>query len=80
MDVTDSPALDTGAGSGTGTLSDVTVGIGNTPAPPVASTATTGEGSIADRIPNQDNPTATAVTTAQAVRYPIDRLTATSFQ
>ncbi|MEV6239727.1 hypothetical protein [Lentzea sp. NPDC051838] len=63
---------------GTGTLIDVTVGIGNTPPGPVASTAATGAGSIADRIPNHERPTATAVTTAQATRYPTDRLTATT--
>ncbi|MFS8099537.1 hypothetical protein LFM09_20655 [Lentzea alba] len=63
---------------GTGTLIDVTVGIGNTPGPAVESTAATGAGSIAERMPNQDRPTAAAVTTAQATRYPIDRLTATT--
>ncbi|MET9628589.1 hypothetical protein ABZX92_14105 [Lentzea sp. NPDC006480] len=62
---------------GTGTLIDVTVGIGNTPPGPVVdSTAATGAGSMADRMPNHDRPTATAVTTAQATRYPTDRLTA----
>jgi hypothetical protein len=30
-------------------------------------------------MPNHDRPTATAVTTAQATRYPTDRLTATTF-
>jgi hypothetical protein len=64
--------------TGTGTVIDVTVGIGSTPGPAVASTAATGAGSIADRMPNHDRPTATAVTTAQATRYPIDRLTATT--
>lgn len=63
---------------GTGTLIDVTVGIGRTPGPAVDSIAATGAGSIADRMPNHDRPTATAVTTAQATRYPIDRLTATT--
>ena len=62
--------------AGTGTVIDVTVGIGSTPGPDVESTAATGAGSIADRMPNQDRPTATAVTTAQATRYPTDRLTA----
>lgn len=65
-----------GPTSGTGTLIDVTVGIGRTPGPVVASTAATGAGSIAERMPNHDRPTATAVTTAHAARYPIDRLTA----
>ena len=68
-----------GPTSGTATLIDVTVGIGRTPGPDVASAAptpATGVGSIADRMPNHDRPTATAVTTAQAARYPIDRLTA----
>ena len=64
---------------GTATLIDVTVGIGNTPpGPAVDSTAATGAGSIAERMPNHDRPTATAVTTAQATRYPTDRLTATT--
>ena len=65
----------------TGTMIDVTVGIGSTPGPIVESTvssAATGRGSTAERMPNQDRPTATAVTTAQAARYPIDRLTATT--
>ncbi|ANZ39450.1 hypothetical protein BBK82_28775 [Lentzea guizhouensis] len=62
---------------GTGTEID-TVGNGNTPGPPVPSTTATGAGSIADRIPSHDSPTATVVTTAHAARYPIDRLTATS--
>jgi hypothetical protein len=65
---------------GTGTLIDVTVGIGSTPGPPVASTTATGAGSIADRMPSQDSPTAAVVTTAHAARYPIDRLTATSLR
>jgi hypothetical protein len=69
-----------GPASGTGTLIDVKVGIGSTPGPvaSAAPTAATGAGSIADRMPNHDRPTATAVTTAQAARYPIDRLTATT--
>ncbi|WP_114773744.1 hypothetical protein [Lentzea flaviverrucosa] len=63
-------------GSGTGTVSEVMVGIGST-AEPVATPATAmGAGSIAHRMPNHDRPTATAVTTAQATRYPTDRLTA----
>lgn len=64
---------------GTGTLIDVTVGIGNTPPGPAVSavySAATGRGSIADWMPNHERPTATAVTTAQATRYPTDRLTA----
>lgn len=64
--------------AGTGTVIDVTVGIGSTPGPAVDSTAATGAGSIADRMPNHERPTATAVTTAQATRYPTDRLTATT--
>ena len=56
---------------GTGTVMDWT-------GPAVRSTAATGAGSIAERMPNHDRPTATAVTTAQATRYPIDRLTATT--
>lgn len=64
---------------GTSTLIDVMVGIGNTPGPAVDSIAATGAGSIAERMPNHDRPTATAVTTAQATRYPTDRLTATTF-
>ncbi|GAA3640753.1 hypothetical protein C8D88_103250 [Lentzea atacamensis] len=64
--------------AGTATVIDVTVGIGSTPGPAVEPTAATGAGSIAERIPNQDRPTATAVTTAQATRYPTDRLTATT--
>ena len=64
--------------SGTGTVIDVTAGIGNTPGPAVESTAATGAGATAERMPNHDRPTATAVTTAQAARYPIDRLTATT--
>jgi hypothetical protein len=67
-----------GPGSGTGTTNDWTVGIGRTPGPVVEPAAATGAGSIADRMPNHDRPTATAVTTAQAPRYPIDRLTATT--
>ncbi|GHH31062.1 hypothetical protein GCM10017774_09920 [Lentzea cavernae] len=63
--------------SGTGTLIEVTVGIGSTAEPVVISTAATGAGSIAHRMPNQDRPTATAVTSAQAARYPADLLTAT---
>ena len=63
---------------GTGTEIDSTVGSGSTPGPPVPSTTATGAGSIADRIPSHDSPTATVVTTAHAARYPIDRLTATS--
>ncbi|KOV79715.1 hypothetical protein ADL03_36285 [Nocardia sp. NRRL S-836] len=66
--------------TGTGTLKDCTVGNGSTPGPPVASTAATGAGSIADRMPSQDRPTAAVVTTAQAARYAIDRLTATSLR
>lgn len=66
--------------AGTATLIDVTVGMGRTPGPDEESTSATGEGSIAVRMPSQDRPTATAVTTAQAARYPIDRLTATSLQ
>jgi hypothetical protein len=67
-----------GLSSGIGTESEVTVGRGSTAAPSAGSAATTGAGSIADRMPNQDRPTATAVTTAHAARYPIDRLTATT--
>lgn len=63
---------------GTGTVMDWTVGSGRTPGPAVRSTAATGAGSIAERMPNHDRPTATAVTTAQATRYPTDRLTATT--
>ncbi|SDP94574.1 hypothetical protein [Lentzea jiangxiensis] len=65
-----------GPGSGTGTAGEVMVGIGSTAEPGVGSTTATGAGSITDRMPNQDRPTATAVTTAQATRYPTDRLTA----
>jgi hypothetical protein len=61
---------------GIATLIDVTVGNGSTPGPAVESTAATGAGSMAERMPNHDRPTATAVTTAHAARYPIDRLTA----
>lgn len=67
--------------SGTGTVIDVMAGIGSTPGPSVESTvssAANGRGSTAEWMPNQDRPTATAVTTAQAARYPIDRLTATT--
>jgi hypothetical protein len=64
--------------TGIGTVIDVTVGIGNAPGPAVESTAASGRGSIAYRMPNHDRPTATKVTTAQATRYPIDRLTATT--
>ncbi len=60
----------------TGAAGAVTVGIGSTAEPVVTSAAGTGAGSIADRMPNQDRPTATMVTNAQATRYPIDRLTA----
>jgi hypothetical protein len=67
-----------GSGSGTGTTIDWTVGNGRTPGPVVESTAATGAGAMAERMPNHDRPTATAVTTAQATRYPIDRLTATT--
>ncbi|SDM46610.1 hypothetical protein SAMN04488074_1226 [Lentzea albidocapillata subsp. violacea] len=63
-------------GSGTGTESEVMVGIGSTADPVVDPTAATGAGSIAHRMPNHDRPTATVVTTAQATRYPTDRLTA----
>ncbi|GGU40710.1 hypothetical protein GCM10010178_36470 [Lentzea flava] len=66
--------------AGTGTL-NVTVGSGSTPGlavEPAASTAATGAGSIAVRMPNQDRPMATVVTNAQATRYPTDRLTATT--
>ncbi|MEU3644366.1 hypothetical protein AB0E59_13390 [Lentzea sp. NPDC034063] len=66
-----------GPGSGAGTLIEVTVGIGRTADPVVTSTAATGAGSIAHRMPNQDRPMATVVTNAQATRYPTDRLTAT---
>lgn len=65
--------------AGTGTLIEVTVGMGRTPGPEGASTAATLVGSMAERMPSQDRPTATVVTTAQAARYPIDRLTAASF-
>ena len=63
-------------GSGTGTVSEVMVGSGSTAELVVVPTAATGAGSIAHRMPNHDRPTATAVTTAQATRYPTDRLTA----
>jgi hypothetical protein len=67
-----------GPGSaGTGTLTEVTVGMGSTAELVVDSTAATGAGSIAHRMPNQDRPMATVVTKAQATRYPTDRLTAT---
>ena len=65
-----------GPSSGTGTLIEVTVGIGSTADPVGEFTAATGAGSIANRMPNQDRPMVTAVTNAQATRYPIDRLTA----
>jgi len=76
--VTDGAGIEVVVTGGRGMLSDVTVGIGRTPAPRVASTAATGAGCIAERMPNHDSPTATAVTTAQATRYPMDRLTATT--
>ena len=63
--------------SGTGTVSEVMVGIGSTAELVVDPTAATGAGSIAQRMPNQDRPMATVVTKAQATRYPTDRLTAT---
>jgi len=69
-----------GVSVGVGTVIDSMVGIGRTPGPAGDSTAATGAGSMAERMPSQDRPTVTAVTTAQAVRYPIDRLTATSLQ
>lgn len=65
-------ALEDGAAA----LDGARVGIGRTTVSGVGSTAATGVGSIAERMPNQDRPTATAVTTAQAARYPSDRLTA----
>jgi hypothetical protein len=68
----------TGVVAGTGTVIDWTVGIGRTPGPAVESTAATGDGAITEWMPNHDRPMATAVTTAQAARYPIDRLTATT--
>ncbi|WP_394617811.1 hypothetical protein JNUCC0626_01565 [Lentzea sp. JNUCC 0626] len=65
-------------GSGTGTLIDVTVGIGSTAelTEPRVPKSAGGAGSIAHRMPNQDRPMATVVTSAQATRYPTDRLTA----
>ena len=65
-----------GAGSDAGTLSEVMVGIGSTAELVVDPIAATGAGSIAHRMPNHDRPMATVVTTAQATRYPTDRLTA----
>ncbi|SEQ96195.1 hypothetical protein SAMN04488000_105251 [Lentzea albida] len=65
-----------GPESGGGTVSEVTVGIGSTADSVVASRAATGAGSIAHRMPNQERPTATVVTSAQATRYPTDLLTA----
>lgn len=62
--------------TGTSVAGAVTVGIGSTAEPVTTSAATTGAGSIADRMPNQDRPTAITVPSAQAARYPIDRLTA----
>ncbi|GLY46539.1 hypothetical protein Lesp01_01950 [Lentzea sp. NBRC 102530] len=65
-------------GSGTSTLIDVMVGSGSTAelAVPRAPKSAAGAGSIAHRMPNQDRPMATVVTSAQATRYPTDRLTA----
>jgi hypothetical protein len=63
-------------GGGIGTVIDVTAGSGGTPGSAVTSAAAGGAGAIAERSPNHDRPTATAVTTAHAARYPIDRLTA----
>jgi hypothetical protein len=63
--------------TGGGTVSEVTVGIGSTADSVVVPRAATGAGSIAHRMPNQDRPTATVVTSAQATRYPTDLLTAT---
>ncbi|WP_439659812.1 hypothetical protein ACSHWB_46840 [Lentzea sp. HUAS TT2] len=75
--VTGGVSMEGPGSAGTGTLTEVMVGMGRTAELVVDSSAATGAGSIAHRIPNQDRPIATVVTKAQATRYPTDRLTAT---